>query len=143
MSKGINKVILLGNLGKDPDFRLTTTNATPVATFSLALNRNVKDGESWKQSTEWVRCVAWERQAEIIAEYVTKGQRLYVEGRIQTREWTDKENIKRYTTEVVVQDFSLLGNKPPTGEEDGEDDFARPANLNHQEAEPESADIPF
>ncbi len=73
MSKGINKVILLGNLGKDPDFRLTPTNAVPVVTFSLALNRNAKDGDSWKQDTEWVRCIAWERQAEIIAEYVRKG----------------------------------------------------------------------
>jgi len=142
MSKGINKVILLGNLGKDPDFRLTPTNATPVVTFSLALNRNVKDGESWKQDTEWVRCIAWERQAEIIAEYVRKGQKLYIEGRLQTREWTDKEtNVKRYSTEVVVQDFSLLGNKPPTGEEEGEDSFARPVTPNQPEAEP--SDIPF
>jgi len=142
MSKGINKVILLGNLGKDPDFRLTTTNAVPVVTFSLALNRNVKDGESWKQDTEWVRCIAWERQAEIIAEYVRKGQKLYVEGRLQTREWTDKEtNLKRYSTEVVVQDFSLLGPKLPTGEEDSEDDFARPASPNQPEAD--SNNIPF
>ncbi len=142
MSKGINKVILLGNLGKDPDFRLTTTNAVPVVTFNLALNRNIKDGESWKQATEWVRCIAWERQAEIIAEYVRKGQKLYVEGKLQTREWTDKEtNLKRYSTEVVVQDFSLLGPKPPTGEEEGEDSFARPTHPNQPEAEADN--IPF
>ena len=65
MARGVNKVILLGNLGKDPDFKYLQ-NGTAVTTFSMAINRNVKDGDSWKEQTEWVRCVAWEKQAETI-----------------------------------------------------------------------------
>jgi len=71
MARGVNKVILLGNLGKDPDLRVTPSG-TSVATFSIAVNRNVKEGDGWKEQTEWVRCVAWEKQAETIGQYVKK-----------------------------------------------------------------------
>jgi single-strand DNA-binding protein len=142
MAKGVNKVILLGNLGKDPELK-QTPNGTSVSTFSLALNRSVKNGDSWKQVTEWVRCVAWEKQAEVIAEFVRKGQPLYLEGRLQTREWTDGDNIKRYSTEVIVQDFTLLGSKPNNLTPSTEDGFAQPLPVNQPVLELEAEDIPF
>jgi single-strand DNA-binding protein len=150
MAKGVNKVILLGNLGKDPDVRVTPTG-TSVATFSLAVNRNVKEGDGWKEQTEWVRCVAWERQAETIGQYVKKGNQLYIEGRLQTREWTDKDNVKRYTTEVIVQDFTLIGSKGQNSGSSDDHDWTAPSSSSSsskrnsyqdtEEMEPE--DIPF
>ncbi len=146
MARGVNKVILLGNLGKDPDLRITPSG-TSVATFSIAVNRNVKEGDSWKEQTEWVRCVAWDKQAETIGQYVKKGNQLYVEGRLQTREWTDKENVKRYTTEVVVQEFNLIGGKSQSSGEG--DEWTAPSapaksNTRYNEAEEmEPEDIPF
>jgi len=150
MARGVNKVILLGNLGKDPDLRVTPSG-TSVATFSIAVNRNVKEGDGWKEQTEWVRCVAWDRQAETIGTYVKKGNQLYVEGRLQTREWNDKEtNAKRYTTEVVVQEFNLIGAKGQgSGDGHGDDEFSAPSapaksNSRYNEAEEmEPEDIPF
>jgi single-strand DNA-binding protein len=148
MAKGVNKVILLGNLGKDPDVRYTP-NGVPVTTFSLAINRNVKDGDGWKEQTEWVRCVAWERQAETIGQYVKKGNQLYIEGRLQTREWTDKDDVKRYTTEIIVQDFTLIGSKKQNDEGGGdEQDWTANSNPkrpnNYQDTEEmEPEDIPF
>lgn len=150
MARGVNKVILLGNLGKDPDVRVTPTG-TSVATFSLAVNRNVKEGDGWKEQTEWVRCVAWERQAETIGQYVKKGNQLYIEGRLQTREWTDKDNVKRYTTEVIVQDFTLIGSKGQNAGSGDDHDWTAPSSNSSsakrnsyddaEEMEPE--DIPF
>ncbi len=143
MARGVNKVILLGNLGKDPDFKYLQ-NGTAVTTFSLALNRNVKDGEDWKEQTEWVRCVAWEKQAETIGQYVKKGHQLYVEGRLQTREWTDNDNVKRYTTEIVVQDFNLIGSKNQNGEEFSAPSAPAKSHSRYNEAEEmEPEDIPF
>jgi len=143
MARGVNKVILLGNLGKDPDFKYLQ-NGTAVTTFSLALNRNVKDGDGWKEQTEWVRCVAWEKQAETIGQYVKKGNQLYVEGRLQTREWTDNDNVKRYTTEIVVQEFNLIGSKNQNGEEFSAPSAPAKSNSRYNEAEEmEPEDIPF
>ena len=143
MARGVNKVILLGNLGKDPDFKYLQ-NGTAVTTFSLALNRNVKDGDGWKEQTEWVRCVAWEKQAETIGQYVKKGNQLYVEGRLQTREWTDNDNVKRYTTEIVVQEFNLIGSKNQNGEEFSAPSAPAKSHSRYNEAEEmEPEDIPF
>jgi single-strand DNA-binding protein len=151
MARGVNKVILLGNLGKDPESRFTPSG-TPVTTFSLAVNRNVKEGDGWKEQTEWVRCVAWERQAETIGQYVKKGNQLYIEGRLQTREWTDKDNIKRYTTEVIVQDFTLIGSKGQNAGSGDDQDWTAPStnssspkrSNSYQDAEEmEPEDIPF
>jgi len=114
--KSLNKVQLIGHLGKDPDLRYTATG-TAVANFSLATNERFKpaDKEEWQERTEWHRIVAWGRLAEIAGEYLAKGRQVYIEGRLQTREWEDKEKIKRYSTEIVAGDIILLGGKGEGG----------------------------
>ena len=105
MAKSVNKVILLGHVGKDPEVR-STTGGTLVANLSLATSERYKDRE---ERTEWHNLVAFSRGAEILRDYVKKGSRLYVEGKIQTRSWDDKETgEKKYRTEVVVLDITLL-----------------------------------
>ena len=109
MAKSVNKVILLGNVGKDPEIK-STAGGTLVANLSLATSDRYKDkaGE-WQDRTEWHNLVAYARGAEIMRDYVTKGSKLYVEGRITTRSWDDKESGKKiHRTEIVVGDISLL-----------------------------------
>ncbi len=107
----VNKVILVGNVGRDPELRYTQ-GGSPVASFSIATNERFKDKEgNWKDRTEWHRIVAWARLAEICAEYLRKGSQVYVEGRIQTRDWEDKEGNKRQTTEVVALAMQMLGRR--------------------------------
>src|SRR6516164_7447459 len=111
MAKSVNKVILVGNLGKDPEVKYTPSGV-PVAKFSLATNERYKDksGE-WQDRTEWHNIVAWQRLAEIVGEYVKKGSKIYIEGRLQTSSWEDKQSgEKKYRTEIVAQDLVLLGN---------------------------------
>ena len=105
----VNKVILIGNLGADPELRYTPSG-TAVANFSLATKESwtSKDGGKGER-TEWHRIVAWGRLAEICGEYLHKGRLVYVEGRIQTRAWEDREGNKRYTTEIVAQTMQMLG----------------------------------
>ena len=103
----VNKVILIGRLGKDPEIRYTP-NGTAVANLSLATSFKPKDGE---EKTEWHRCVAFGRTAEVCGEYLHKGSQVYIEGRLQTRDWEDKEGNKRYTTEVLVERMQMLGAK--------------------------------
>src|SRR6185312_1317207 len=112
MAKGVNKVFLLGNVGKDPEIR-STPSGTTVATFSLATADRRKDAQgNWSDSTEWHNLVAFQRTAEIVRDYVKKGTQLFVEGKIQTRSWDDKESgQKRYKTEVLVNELTLLGSK--------------------------------
>lgn len=109
MAKGINKVILVGNLGQDPELRYTGSG-TAVCTLRLATNESYKgnDGE-WVERTEWHTVVAWSRLAEICNEYLKKGSQVYFEGSLQTREWEDKEGNKRYSTEVKAREMMLLG----------------------------------
>ena len=108
---GVNKVILVGNLGKDPELRYTPSGQA-VATFSLATNRKWKDKEGQMQDqTEWHNIVAWGRQAEIAKEYLKKGSPLFVEGRIQYRTYNDREGNKRFITEIVAQSVQMLGRK--------------------------------
>ncbi|MGO9208551.1 MAG: single-stranded DNA-binding protein [Terriglobales bacterium] len=116
MAKSVNKVILIGNLGKDPEVKVTPSG-TPVAKFSLATNERYKDkAGQWQDRTEWHNLVAWQRTAEIIGEYVKKGSKIYVEGRLQTSSWDDKTTgEKKYRTEIVVNDLVLL-----SGRGDGE-----------------------
>ena len=117
MQKGsVNKVILVGHLGGDPESRFTP-GGTAVATFSIATNESRKNSEgNWEDHTEWHRCVLFGKQAEFAAEYVKKGQMVYVEGRLQTRSWEDKEGMKRYSTEVVGNTFTTLGRRNTEGE---------------------------
>jgi single-strand DNA-binding protein len=110
MPKSVNKVILVGNLGKSPEIKYTASG-TPLAKFSLATNEKFKDqsGE-WQQRTEWHNIVAWQRLAEIVGEYLTCGSKVYVEGKLQTSTWEDKQSGERkYRTEIVARDILLLG----------------------------------
>jgi len=116
MAKSVNKVILIGNLGKDPEIKYTPSG-TAVAKFSLATNERFKDkaGE-WQDRTEWHNVVLWQRLAEIAGEYLKKGGKVYIEGRLQTRSWDDKTSgQKKYMTEVVASDIILLGGKGEGG----------------------------
>ncbi len=112
MAKSVNKVILLGNVGKDPEIR-STPGGTMVANFTLATTDRQKDAQgNWQDKTEWHNLVAFSRTAEIIRDYVKKGSKLYIEGKIQTRSWDDKESgQKRYRTEIIVNDISLLSSR--------------------------------
>lgn len=112
MARGVNKVILLGNLGNDPDIRYTAGGAA-VANISLATAESWRDKESGEQQerTEWHRIVFFGRLAEIVGEYLRKGSQVYVEGRLQTRKWQDKEGNDRYTTEIVANEMQMLGSR--------------------------------
>lgn len=105
----VNKVILIGNLGRDPEIR--DANGQKVGSFTLATTRKWKDREGARQEkTEWHQVVVWGRQAEVAEMYLRKGRQVYVEGRLQTRSWDDKQTgEKRYRTEVIVENFQMLG----------------------------------
>jgi single-strand DNA-binding protein len=154
MAKSVNKVILLGNVGKDPEIR-STPGGTMVANFTLATSDRQKDPQgNWQDRTEWHNLVAFGRTAEIIRDYVKKGSKLFIEGKIQTRSWDDKETgAKRYRTEIIVNDLSLL-----SGREEGAGGYSRsaaapaagydqrpsaPAEDYAQSAEISDDDIPF
>ena len=112
MAKGINKVIIVGNLGDDPSIRYMP-NGKAVANFNVATSEEWKDQQGQKQSrVEWHRCTAYDKLAEIIGQYVKKGSKLYLEGRLQTREWTDQQQVKRYTTEIIVNEMQMLDGAP-------------------------------
>ncbi|HET7152902.1 MAG TPA: single-stranded DNA-binding protein [Candidatus Kapabacteria bacterium] len=118
-SRSLNKVLLIGNLGKDPELRYTA-NGQAVATFTLATNESWKDKEgNLQERTEWHNIVAWQRLAEICGEYLKKGKKVYVEGRLQTRNFEDKEGMKRYVTEIVCDDLIMLDGRPAAGGETG------------------------
>src|ERR1017187_6819112 len=112
MAKSVNKVILLGNVGKDPEIR-STPNGVMVANFTLATSDRFQDaGGNWQDRTEWHTLVAFKRTAEIVRDYVKKGTKLYIEGKLQTRSWDDKETgVKKYRTEIIVNDLSLLSGR--------------------------------
>lgn len=110
--KSLNNVQLIGNLTKNPELK-QTNNGNSVTSFSLALNRSVKNGDTWDEVTDYVDCVAWGKLADTVAEYVNKGQKLFVQGRIQTRSY-DKDGQKRYVTEVVVSDVVFMDSKAKT-----------------------------
>jgi single-strand DNA-binding protein len=152
MAKSVNKVILIGNLGKDPEVKYTP-QGTAVARLTVATNERYKDksGE-WQDRTEWHNVVLWQRLAEIAGEYLKKGGKVYIEGRLQTRSWDDKQtNQKKYMTEVVANDLVLLSGRGEGG--GGGEGYSR-GNANHfdqRAPEPEPAgtspitdeDIPF
>jgi single-strand DNA-binding protein len=143
----VNKVILVGRLGRDPELRYTPKGQA-VANFTVATNevwRN-QDGER-QERTEWHRIVVWGKTAEFCQNYVTKGRQIYIEGRLQTREWEDREGHKRWTTEIVAQNIQLLGSRregdaPGAPREDATDPFSAgdpPAEI----PEPPVDDVPF
>ncbi len=110
-SRGLNKVQIIGNLGRDPEMRFTQ-DGTPVTNFSVAVNDSWqgRDGEQ-RERTEWFRVVAWRRLAEISNEYLRTGGKVYVEGRLETQKWQDQEGNDRYTTELIARDLLMLGGR--------------------------------
>ena len=119
MAGGVNKVILIGNLGADPEVRFTP-GGQAVANFRIATSESWNDKNGQKQErTEWHRIVVWGKLAELCGEYLKKGRQCYIEGRLQTREWTDKENKKNYTTEVVANTVQFLGSRDGAGGGEG------------------------
>jgi single-strand DNA-binding protein len=131
MTRGLNKVMLIGHLGRDPEMRYTPAGR-PVTSFSIAVSRtwNSPEGER-REETEWFNIVAWGNLAEICKQYLSKGQQVYVEGRLQSRRWEDQEGKKHASTEVVANEMIILGERPartgseagtPSGEPPVEDD---------------------
>ena len=137
MAKGVNKVFLLGNVGKDPEIR-STAGGTIVASFSLATADRQKDQQgNWQDKTEWHNLVAFSRTAEIVRDYVKKGTQLFIEGKIQTRSWDDKESgQKKYRTEILVNEMSLLGGGPGRGEGAGAGGYSRSSTASFDQRTP-------
>jgi single-strand DNA-binding protein len=132
MSRSLNKVTLIGNLGNDPEVR-STTGGNRVATFSLATSRSWNDSSGTKQEkTEWHRCVIWNTKtsqlADIVEKYVKKGDKIYVEGRIEYRQWQDKENQTRYSTEINVRELIMLGGGSGGGSRSASSEYESESN---------------
>lgn len=154
MAGGVNKVIIVGNLGKDPEVRFTPGGAA-VANFTMATSESWTDKNGQKQErTEWHRIVAWGKTAELCGEYLKKGRQAFIEGKLQTRKWTDKEGKEHYTTEIVADRVVFLGSRsegsgarsndqeygpPPPGMEDS----GAPPNGAGAGAVAGDSDIPF
>ena len=144
----LNKVMIIGNLGRDPEMRFTA-NGQALATFSVACNRRytTRDGEQ-RDETEWVRVVVWGRQAEVAGQYLQKGSQVYVEGRLQTRSWEDQQGQTRYMTEVNAQFFQMLGGRGG-GSGGGGGDFGgggggwQDGPADFQGGGPDAGDLPF
>jgi len=138
----VNKVILIGNLGRDPEVRYTP-NGSAVANFTLATNEvwNDKNGER-QERTEWHRIVVWGKQAEIVREHLSKGKQVYVEGSLQTRQWDDREGNKRTTTEVKAARVVMLGRPPEGGASRSEPGAPAAPEISGDDQPPED-DIPF
>ena len=145
MARGVNKVILVGNLGQKPEMRYTQTN-TAVATLSIATSESWKDKDSGEQreKTEWHRVVFFGKLAEIAEQYLDKGSQLYVEGKLQTRKWQDKEGNDRYTTEILGNEMNMLGGRQSLGD-GGAYDQSQPASQSapSQASQISEEDIPF
>jgi single-strand DNA-binding protein len=120
MSRGLNKVMIIGHLGRDPEMRYTPSGK-PVTTFTVATSRswNSTDGERHTE-TEWFNVVAWGNLAEICKQYLAKGQQVYVEGRLQTRRWEDNDGVKHTSVEIVASEMMMLGDRRDTGTSTGD-----------------------
>lgn len=141
-AKSVNKVILVGNVGQDPEVKYTASGV-PVAKVSLATNERFKDkNDQWQDRTEWHSVLAWQRLAEIVGEYVHKGSKIYVEGKLQTSSWQDRQNgEKRYRTEIVAREIVLLGSRD-TGDGAKEELPSSDSRPESSSAEPVD-EIPF
>lgn len=154
-TKSLNKVQIIGHFGADPEVNKIPSGAS-VANFNIATNESFKKqgSDEWETKTEWHRIVAWNRLAEIIGQYCHKGDHIYIEGRLQTRQWEDESGSKRYTTEVIARDIILLGGKgesnqssanhSTTPKQSSSSQQKSKPQLNEDVASPESEDdIPF
>lgn len=143
----LNKVMLIGNLGKDPEVRYTTSGQA-VATFNLATTDKYKNKQSgeWEEKTEWHRVTLWGKLAEIAGEYLAKGKTVYIEGRLQTRKWTDRDGNDRYTTEIVADRMQMLGGRSDGGSGGGRRQEAggvADTTVSYDEPAFQDDDIPF
>src|SRR5579864_524890 len=130
MARGVNKVILIGNLGKDPEIRYTASGSA-MANITVATSESWKDKQTGEnvERTEWHRIVFYQRLAEIVGEYLRKGSKVYIEGRLQTRKWQDKNTGQdRYTTEIIADNMQMLDSKGGAGA--GTGGYEKPANAN-------------
>jgi single-strand DNA-binding protein len=138
MSRGLNKVMIIGHLGRDPEMRYTPSGR-PVTTFTVATSRswNTSDGERHTE-TEWFNVVTWSNLAEICKQYLTKGQHVYIEGRLQTRRWEDKEGVKHSTIEIVANEMLNLGDRrEPNNHPQASEDLGESEVLEAQSGEDE------
>ncbi|MEN8241695.1 MAG: single-stranded DNA-binding protein [Chloroflexota bacterium] len=120
MSRGLNKVLIIGHLGRDPEMRYTPSGR-PVTTFSVATSRNWNTADGEKRSeTEWFNVVSWGSLAEICKQYLSKGQQVYIEGRLQTRRWEDDDGHRRSSVEIVAKEMIMLGERKKKNTQDGE-----------------------
>ena len=136
----VNKAILVGRLGSDPELR-TTGSGTSVVNFRMTTSDRRKDGDQWVGHTEWHNVTVWGRSAENVNKYCSKGKEVYIEGHIQTRKYTDKTGVERYSTEIVADNIRFLGSKS-----DSSNGFERPkAAFNNQASDSTTSDeeIPF
>ena len=144
MSKDLNKVQIIGHLGADPEMRYTEQGSA-VTNFRVASGSTWKDRDGNKQErTEWFQVVAWDKLGEICNQYLNKGTRVYIEGRLQTRKWADKEGTESYSTEIVAQDMIILSEKRGGGQyEDKGDDAPAPAPRRNQPRPVADDEVPF
>ena len=154
MARGLNKAMLIGHLGNDPEMRVTASGQS-VVNFTLATNESFRDSSgNMQERTEWHRIVAWGKLAEICSQYLKKGRQVYVEGRLQTRSWEDsKTGEKRYTTEIICSDMQMLGSGREQGYENNSSFQQPPAQQNSLKddtpnqggnmSETEKDDLPF
>jgi len=144
MTRDLNKVMVIGRLGRDPEIRYTP-GGSPVTTFSVAASRQWKDasGEA-REETEWFNIVAWNKLAEICKDHLHKASRVYIEGRLQTRQWQDQDGQNHYRTEVIANDMIILDSRSHR-DHSSFDDSERPPRNNPQSSQPDigDEDIPF
>ncbi|MED5430311.1 MAG: single-stranded DNA-binding protein [Pseudomonadota bacterium] len=146
----VNKVIILGRLGADPEVKYTPSG-TAVAQLSLATNRKAKNQESgdWEDKTEWHRVVFFDKKAEALGQYVKKGHELYIEGRLQTRKWQDKDGNDKYITEIIAYEFSFVGSKSSSSDNDfqnqnnNNEKFKQKDELSQDPSPQQDDEIPF
>lgn len=139
----LNKVLIIGNLTRDPEIRTTPTGQT-VATFSVATSRRWKDKDGQaKEQTEFHNIVAWRKLAEIVGQYIKKGSKVYVEGHLQTRSWEDQQGAKKYRTEIIADNLIMLDRKDSTGGNAFTAPDAKEPEMPQAEAEINVDDIPF
>lgn len=133
MSRGLNKVMIIGHLGRDPEMRFTPSGR-PVTKFSVAVSRswNSSNGER-RSKTEWFTVVAWGNLAEICKKFLTKGQQVYVEGRLETRQWENKEGQKRTSVEVVANEMTMLGTRRDKSSENDDSSYDNPPEIDEDE----------
>jgi single-strand DNA-binding protein len=140
---GVNKVILVGNLGKDPEVR-HLENGASVANFPIATTESYKDRNGNRQeTTEWHNIVLWRGLADIAEKYLRKGNQVYIEGKLRTRSWEDKEGNTRYTTEVIGDNLTMLGGRPSESSESPSMKSEAPSNKAKTAVEEDDDDLPF